>query len=57
MFIVRHGRLDVVQSLPRKTTPVAKMLARVVPSLVANTPPTRGVQVPFKLKADIKRLN
>ena len=37
--------------------PVAKTLASVVPSLQANTPPTRGVQVPFRLKADIKRLN
>ena len=47
----------VFRNLPRKTTPVAKMLASVVPSLLASIPPTRGVQVLFRLKADIKRLN
>jgi hypothetical protein len=53
----RWAQLDVIRRLPRKITPVAKMLASVVPSLLANIPPIRGVQVPFRLKADIKRLN
>lgn len=51
------AQLNVIRSLPRKTTPVAKIPESVVPSLLANIPPTRGVQVPFRLKADIKRLN
>lgn len=48
------AQVNVIRDLPRKTTPVAKMLASVVPSLLANIPPTRGVQVPFRLKAAIK---
>jgi hypothetical protein len=38
-------------------TPVAIMLKVVVPSLLVRTPPRRGVQVLFRLNAEIKRLN
>lgn len=43
--------------LPRKMMPVARMLVKVVPRLLAKTPPRRGVHVLLRLKADIKRLN
>lgn len=36
---------------------VAMMLVVVVPKRLANSPPTRGVQVLLRLNADIKRLN
>jgi hypothetical protein len=38
-------------------TPVAMTLKVVVPSLLVRTPPRRGVQVLFRLNAEIKRLN
>lgn len=38
-------------------TPVAKILVKVVPSLLANRPPTNGVHVLFKLRAATIRLN
>lgn len=40
-----------------KITPVASMLVSVVPSLLANNPPTSGVHVLFKPNADIIKLN
>ena len=43
--------------LPKKIAPVAKMLVYVVPCLEAISPPTNGVQVVFKLSAEISRLN
>jgi len=38
-------------------TPVVIMLKVIVPSLLVRTPPRRGVQVLFRLNAEIKRLN
>lgn len=38
-------------------TPVANTLVYVVPSREAKKPPTRGVHVLFKLKAEMRRLN
>jgi len=37
--------------------PDAVMLEVVVPSRLVKTPPRRGVQVPFRPYAEIKRLN
>ena len=37
--------------------PVARILVTVVPRYPARTPPTRGVQVLFKLSAAISKLN
>jgi len=37
--------------------PVAITLEVVVPSLLVKRPPRRGVQVLFRLNAEIKRLN
>lgn len=42
---------------PRKMTPVANMLVNVVPSLLASNPPTKGVQVLFRLMAATIKLN
>ena len=42
---------------PTKMTPVARMLVYVVPSLLARMPPTRGVQVLFREKAEMSREN
>ena len=43
--------------LPRKTTPVARMLVVVVPNRLANTPPTRGVHVLFSEYAEMRSEN
>lgn len=48
---------DQRHELPKKIVPVAKMLVYVVPSLEAMSPPTNGVQVVFRLSAEISRLN
>ena len=37
--------------------PVARMLVKVVPIVLARIPPSNGVQVLFRLNAEIKRLN
>ena len=42
---------------PKSTTPVASILVKVVPSLLARTPPTRGVHVLFKENAEMRREN
>ena len=42
---------------PRNTTPVARILVYVVPSLLASTPPTSGVQVLFSENAEMSREN
>jgi hypothetical protein len=43
--------------VPERMMPVAKILVNVVPSLLAKIPPTSGVHVLFRVKADIRRLN
>ncbi len=43
--------------IPVKMIPVARMLVYVVPSVLARIPPSSGVQVLFRLKAEINRLN
>lgn len=43
--------------VPRKTTPVARILVVVVPSLLAKMPPTRGVQVELRENAEMRREN
>ena len=43
--------------VPRKMTPVARILVYVVPSLLASTPPTNGVQVLLREDADMRREN
>lgn len=43
--------------LPAKTTPVARILVKVVPNLLASRPPTSGVQVLLSENADMRREN
>ena len=52
-MIIRGNRAP----LPRNTTPVASILVNVVPSLLARTPPTSGVQVLFKENAEMSSEN
>lgn len=43
--------------MPVTMMPVASMLVKVVPRVAASTPPARGVQVLFRLKAASSKLN
>lgn len=43
--------------MPVTIMPVASILVKVVPRVAASTPPTRGVQVLFRVKAASSRLN
>lgn len=42
---------------PKKMMPVARILVVVVPSLLASRPPTRGVQVLLREKAEMRSEN
>ena len=48
---------QVNSDIPRKMIPVAMMLVTVVPRRLASSPPTRGVQVLFSEKAEMRREN
>lgn len=52
----RDGKVQI-RHRPIKITPVAMMLVKVVPSLLASRPPTKGVQVLFNENAEIKSEN
>lgn len=43
--------------VPRKMTPVARILVYVVPSLLAKKPPTRGVHVLLREEAEMRSEN
>ena len=49
--------IDTLKMVPRRMTPVANILVNVVPKRLARIPPTSGVQVLFKPKADNSKPN